>query len=189
MKPRADEHKVQWLSASGTPAYLEVFRKILHSGSAHWPRLDRSYFDADHLTPGGFSRKFYTETAIRRRSAFAPIRQSRSRQQLANLRRRSRLRHVVSSGKCLRRRRPWLKRAARFARSKPTSKKCSSNLPPAMPEPLLAQRSTLGTIFTAKPRVFRSTLSASAPATHPLKSKPFSKIANCVSNICSPKAN
>ena len=63
-EPRADEHKVQWLSASGQPAYLEVFRKILHSGPAEWPRLDRTYFDADHLTRGGFSRKFYKETEI-----------------------------------------------------------------------------------------------------------------------------
>ena len=61
---RADEHKVQWLSASGSPKFVEVFRKVLHSGSAQWPRLDRSYFDADHLTRGGFSRKFYVETGI-----------------------------------------------------------------------------------------------------------------------------
>jgi carbamoyltransferase len=61
---RADEHKVQWLSTSGTPAYIDVFRKILHNGSAPWPRLDRSYFDADHLTRGGFSRKFYAETGV-----------------------------------------------------------------------------------------------------------------------------
>jgi carbamoyltransferase len=27
---RADEHKVQWMSASGEPAYHEVFRRILH---------------------------------------------------------------------------------------------------------------------------------------------------------------
>ncbi len=63
-EPRADEHKVQWLSASGSPAYIEVFRKVLHSGSAQWPRLDRSYFDADHLTRGGFSKKFYAGTGI-----------------------------------------------------------------------------------------------------------------------------
>jgi carbamoyltransferase len=60
-EPRADEHKVQWLSASGTPVYWEVFRKILHAGPGLWPRLDRGYFDADHLTRGGFSKKFYDE--------------------------------------------------------------------------------------------------------------------------------
>jgi carbamoyltransferase len=65
-EPRADEHKVQWLSASGTPAYLDVFRKILHTGGANWPRLERGYFDADHATRGGFSEKFYGETGIDR---------------------------------------------------------------------------------------------------------------------------
>jgi carbamoyltransferase len=63
-EPRADEHKVQWLSVSGTAVYAEVFRKILHGGAGVWPKLDRSYFDADHLTRGGFSRKFYAETGI-----------------------------------------------------------------------------------------------------------------------------
>jgi carbamoyltransferase len=71
-EPRADEHKVQWLSVSGTPAYLEVFRKILHSGLGQWPRLDRTYFDADHLTRGGFSRKFYAETGINQEQALSP---------------------------------------------------------------------------------------------------------------------
>ena len=70
---RADEHKVQWLSASGTPEYLEVFRKILHNGTTPWPRLNRSYFDADHETRGGFSKKFYAETGI---DAEQPLSQS-----------------------------------------------------------------------------------------------------------------
>jgi carbamoyltransferase len=63
-EPRAGEHKVQWMSASGTPAYLAVFRKILHAGPSGWPRLERSYFDADRTTHGGFSNKFYHETGI-----------------------------------------------------------------------------------------------------------------------------
>jgi carbamoyltransferase len=71
-EPRADEHKVQWLSASGSPQYLDLFRKILHSGPAQWPRLDRSYFDADHLTRGGFSRKFYAETGINADQPLSP---------------------------------------------------------------------------------------------------------------------
>ncbi len=61
---RADEHKVQWLSASGQPAYLDVFRKIVHPNGVHWPRFDRSYFDTDHLGRGEFSDKFYSETGI-----------------------------------------------------------------------------------------------------------------------------
>jgi carbamoyltransferase len=68
-EPRADEHKVQWMSASGKAAYLDVFRRILHannhvSTNQSWPKLERSYFDADRLTQGGFSARFYEETGI-----------------------------------------------------------------------------------------------------------------------------
>lgn len=58
-KPRADEHKVQWLSTSGNPVYTNVFREILHSGNTEWLQTDRAFFDADRLTSGGFSSKFY----------------------------------------------------------------------------------------------------------------------------------
>ncbi|HMF74177.1 MAG TPA: carbamoyltransferase C-terminal domain-containing protein [Bryobacteraceae bacterium] len=66
-EPRADEHKVQWMSASGKAAYLDVFRKILHAENKTkqtWPKLERGYFDADRLTQGGFSARFYDETGI-----------------------------------------------------------------------------------------------------------------------------
>ncbi len=58
---RADEHKVQWLSASGRPSYLDVFLRILHSGGPEWPRIDRSFFDAERMTKGGFSARFFRE--------------------------------------------------------------------------------------------------------------------------------
>jgi carbamoyltransferase len=58
-EPRADEHKVQWLSAQGEPVYREVFEAVLHRGGARWPRLDRSFFDADGLTHGGFAARFF----------------------------------------------------------------------------------------------------------------------------------
>ena len=51
----ADEHKVQWLSASGDERFIEVFREIL-SPSA---RLDASFFDSSRHPRGGFSAKFY----------------------------------------------------------------------------------------------------------------------------------
>jgi carbamoyltransferase len=63
-EPRADEHKVQWLSASGKPQYLPVFGKLLHRNESSWPRFDRSYFDADRLTHGGFSARFFDECGI-----------------------------------------------------------------------------------------------------------------------------
>ncbi|MBV8572948.1 MAG: hypothetical protein JO319_20180 [Acidobacteriaceae bacterium] len=63
-EPRADEHKVQWLSAAGEPNFSEVMEKMLHASGLGWPKLDRSYFDPDHTIRGGFSAKFYTETGL-----------------------------------------------------------------------------------------------------------------------------
>lgn len=63
-EPRADEHKVQWLSTSGTPAYLDVFEHLLKTADDGWPQFDRSYFDADRLINGGFSARFFEECNI-----------------------------------------------------------------------------------------------------------------------------
>jgi carbamoyltransferase len=63
-EPRADEHKVQWLSVSGKPNYLPVFQKMLRQNGSGWPRFDRSYFDADRLTHGGFSAQFFEECGL-----------------------------------------------------------------------------------------------------------------------------
>lgn len=52
----ADEHKVQWLSASGDARFQGLFRGIL---GRDWPVLDRSYFDASRLGMGSFSSRFY----------------------------------------------------------------------------------------------------------------------------------
>ncbi len=71
-EPRADEHKVQWLSASGEPIYIHVFRSILHRSGTAWPQMDRSYFDADRLTQGGFSLRFYEETGLGRNEPLPP---------------------------------------------------------------------------------------------------------------------
>ncbi len=68
---RADEHKVQWMSASGEPVYRDVFHKILLQAGGDWPRLDRSYFDSDHLANGGFSARFYTETGLPTKEKFS----------------------------------------------------------------------------------------------------------------------
>lgn len=62
-EPRADEHKVQWLSSLGKPRFAGVFRKLLglHAG---WPHFDRRYIDADQLVAGGFSDRFYQECGL-----------------------------------------------------------------------------------------------------------------------------
>lgn len=58
-EPRADEHKVQWLSAQGEPVHRPVFDAVLHRGGSRWPQLDRAFFDADRLTLGGFGARFF----------------------------------------------------------------------------------------------------------------------------------
>jgi carbamoyltransferase len=58
---RADEHKVQWLSTSGEPRLVDVFRRMLHQGASEWPKIDRSYIDAESVHAGGFSQRFFDE--------------------------------------------------------------------------------------------------------------------------------
>jgi carbamoyltransferase len=70
-EPRSDEHKVQWLSASGRPVYLDVFRRILHRDGSEWPKIDRAYLDAERLTHGGFSARFYQEIGADARESFS----------------------------------------------------------------------------------------------------------------------
>jgi carbamoyltransferase len=63
-RPRADEHKVQWLSAQGDPVHLETFRRMLFHNGSPWPRLERAFFDSDRLTHGGFSGRFFEQTKL-----------------------------------------------------------------------------------------------------------------------------
>ena len=54
-----EEHKVQWLSAAGDDRFRDLFLEIMPMRDGDWPRLDRSFFDAERLTGGGFSARFY----------------------------------------------------------------------------------------------------------------------------------
>ena len=57
-RANAEEHKVQWLSTSGDPEkYRELFEEIVTLDE--WPRQDRSFFDANRVSQGSFSAKFY----------------------------------------------------------------------------------------------------------------------------------
>jgi len=59
----ADEHKVQWLStADEGESYRPLFVQIL--GNGEWPSIDRTFFDADRISGGGFSDKFYRHLGI-----------------------------------------------------------------------------------------------------------------------------
>lgn len=61
---RADEHKVQWMSAAGDDRFTALFEEILGYQSESWPTLDRSYFDRDRMGAGGFSAKFYAALGL-----------------------------------------------------------------------------------------------------------------------------
>ena len=63
-EPRADEHKVQWLSSFGQPVYLDVFRRLLHLSGSDWPKIDRAYFDTEHMAHGGFGARFYDALGV-----------------------------------------------------------------------------------------------------------------------------
>ncbi len=59
----SDEHKVQWLSSADSgEQFLPLFDEIL--GSSAWPCVNRSFFDSDRLSQGGFSEKFYSRLGI-----------------------------------------------------------------------------------------------------------------------------
>jgi carbamoyltransferase len=60
---RADEHKVQWMGASGDDRFVALFREII-GPPAGGPRFDRSFFDAGRLSHGGFSGHFYQRLGL-----------------------------------------------------------------------------------------------------------------------------
>jgi len=59
-----EEHKVQWLSTAGDDRFRELFLDIMPMRNGEWPRLDRSFFDAERLTYGGFGSRFYERLGI-----------------------------------------------------------------------------------------------------------------------------
>lgn len=56
----SDEHKVQWLAASGDGRFTELFCEILSEQA----RLDASFFDGSRTARGGFSSKFYSRIGV-----------------------------------------------------------------------------------------------------------------------------
>lgn len=61
-QPNADEHKVQWMSASGDARFVTLFEEMM--GPA-WPQTDRTYFDASRVGSGSFSARFYERLHLR----------------------------------------------------------------------------------------------------------------------------
>ena len=62
--PDADSHKLQWLSTAGGDEFEPLFLEILGMKNGEWPRIDRSFFDSDRLSQGGFSAKFYARLGL-----------------------------------------------------------------------------------------------------------------------------
>ncbi len=68
-RERADEHKVQWLSASGDERFAPLFREIV----SYSARLDPTYFDGNRLASGGFSRKFFDALGLPDGAKIPPV--------------------------------------------------------------------------------------------------------------------
>jgi carbamoyltransferase len=56
----ADEHKVQWLSASGDDRFVALFREIVSPGA----RLNPAFFDSSRHSGGGFSALLYDRLGL-----------------------------------------------------------------------------------------------------------------------------
>ena len=63
-KANLEEHKVQWLSAGGDARFRDLFLEIMPMRDGDWPRLDRSFFDAERMSAGGFSARFYERLGL-----------------------------------------------------------------------------------------------------------------------------
>jgi carbamoyltransferase len=63
-KANADEHKVQWLSVNGDDRFRDLFVDIMPVKPGEWPRIDRSFIDAERMTHGGFSEKFLARLGL-----------------------------------------------------------------------------------------------------------------------------
>lgn len=62
-RAQAEEHKVQWMGASGDHRFVPLFRQIIRNGP-EGPRFDRVFFDAGRLSHGGFSAHFYQQLGL-----------------------------------------------------------------------------------------------------------------------------
>ncbi|HUI52218.1 MAG TPA: carbamoyltransferase C-terminal domain-containing protein [Terriglobales bacterium] len=68
LRPRRDEHKLQWLSKDGDPEYLPGLRKLFNWRSNGLPALNRRYFAAGPDRLGIFSPAFYRELGLSSRN-------------------------------------------------------------------------------------------------------------------------
>ena len=55
----SEEHKVQWLSTEGQPAYAPLFEQMFPMDGDWANHTDRHFFDGERISRGGFSTRFY----------------------------------------------------------------------------------------------------------------------------------
>ena len=58
-KARSDEHRVQWLSATGEPSYMGAFDEMIRGS-----RIDQSFFDSGRQGHGGFGERFFERLGL-----------------------------------------------------------------------------------------------------------------------------
>jgi carbamoyltransferase len=63
-RPHDEEHKTQWLSLAGEPAYVELFLDALRNAPAGPPRLNRKYFRRSYAGELSFSPEFYRRLGV-----------------------------------------------------------------------------------------------------------------------------
>jgi carbamoyltransferase len=68
LRPRRDEHKLQWFSKDGDPEFLPVFRKLFNWRPNGLPVLNRRYFASGPERLGIFSPAFYRELGLSSRN-------------------------------------------------------------------------------------------------------------------------
>lgn len=68
LRPRRDEHKLQWLSKDGEPEFLPAFRKLFTWRPNGLPALQRRYFASGPDRCGIFSPSFYRELGLSSRN-------------------------------------------------------------------------------------------------------------------------
>jgi carbamoyltransferase len=65
-RPHADEHKTQWLSLAGQPAYLDLFLGMLSESPGRPAHLNAKYFRRGLAGELAFTDEFYRRTGISR---------------------------------------------------------------------------------------------------------------------------
>lgn len=60
-RPGADEHKTQWLSSSGEPDYVDVFRRLFNTDSDGVPVFDRRYLAREVAENWRLARDVYSQ--------------------------------------------------------------------------------------------------------------------------------